>query len=152
VEYAFLCGPISSIQGAALRTFDRVDLLTHTGVVMIEKGANKTLSPAITKEFVLSNQDRPWGLELPNCPTCQTNVDMMAIFNKKDQGCKLRCLRCTSSSKGITRPSFVKPCDESHLRPNRYFIIPFPIIGGLAVDKKTWVIKPFKDVEQLPPA
>jgi hypothetical protein len=139
VELLFLCGSLYSLQEAICRSFDRVDLLTHTGIIMIQLD---TKSSQITwKEFVLSNQDRPWGLKLPECPSCN-RVDWVKAKVTKNSLHSLRCTRCHSSTTPITKPQFVLPCKMLHLYDRKYFIIPFPE-PGLSVDTKKWTVKKY---------
>lgn len=141
VELVYLCGGRYSVQESVCRSFDREDLLTHTGILMFEREEVQSESRVTIKEFVLSNCDRPWGLELPDCPTCQVNMFMKANFTKagsKKQRCTLECGRCKSTARNISPPDFVTECEMAHLRRDKYFIKPFPK-GELVVD--TWHVK-----------
>jgi hypothetical protein len=140
VEYAYLCGTKYSVQQSVCLTFDREDLLTHTGVIMIENETQGAPLTATIREFVLSNCDRPWGLQLPACPVCNRSIDVLANFGDNDQ-CSLRCKRCRSTTRSISRPEFVTPCTMAHLRQNKYFTIPFRASECLVVDRGSWVVK-----------
>ena len=125
VELAYLREEQSDVVDAIHRAFNRQELLTHTGVLLFKKmpGAHG----AVLEEFVRSNQDRPWGLELPDCPSCHTSMFLRANRMEDGKHCRIRCGRCHSYSKmNIPRPAFVVPCVASYLELYSYFTIPFP--------------------------
>jgi ribosomal protein S27AE len=141
VELAFLREEQSDVIDALHRAFNRQELLTHTGVLLFKKmpGADDV----VLEEFVRSNQDRPWGLELPDCPSCHTSMFMRANRMEDGKHCRIRCGRCHSYSKmNIPRPAFVVPCVASYLESYSYFTIPFPPPADIW-SQLEWVEKTF---------
>jgi hypothetical protein len=127
IELAFLRKQNFDIRDAIYRSFDRIDLLTHTSVLLITQGAEKAEDGATAKmvEFAVSNEYSPWGLSgLPKCPTCDSNMFMKAIIDK--ERCQLYCHNCRLKSPRFSRPAFVESCGLRHLDPNKFFILPFP--------------------------
>jgi hypothetical protein len=140
VELAFLRGLSYGIEDAVYRSFDRVDLLTHTGVILMKQDAFKPERATMT-EFVRSNQDRPWGLDLPKCPTCQVTIFLTASVS--DEWCSIKCSRCKSVARRIPRPKFVLPCSMAHLEDGKYFTLPFSSEAVVPVDSACWAVKEF---------
>jgi hypothetical protein len=127
IEMAFLRDERFGIQDAVHRSFDRVDLLTHTSVVLIHRLAET--GAAAVQQFVRTNQDCPWGLDVPECPMCMTNLFVKAttkIDASKQSRCQFRCSGCGSRTRPVSQPAFVKICAERHLETNKYFTLPFP--------------------------
>lgn len=135
VELAFLRN-VQSVEDALHRSFDRVDLLSHTPVVLFCASNGNGNRPESRSElggdvavtqFVLSNEDCPWGLDvLPNCPTCDGNLHLNSSMDKKGDSCRLSCKMCKAFAK-LERPEFVHECKQKHLKAHRYFILPFPV-------------------------
>ena len=141
VELAFLREEQSDVTDAIHRAFNRQELLTHTGVLLIRKMPRA--AGVVLEEFVRSNQDRPWGLELPDCPSCHTSMFMRANRMEDGKQCRIRCGRCHSHSKtNISRPASVMPCVASYLESHRYFTIPFPSPANIG-SQLEWVEKVF---------
>jgi hypothetical protein len=123
VEMAFLRSEKFDVQDALHRSFDRVDLLTHTSVILFHR---EELGAVKVDQFVRTNQDCPWGLDLPKCPTCDVSLWVSAtMLNDNSDQCRLRCRRCTSFASHIRRPYFVQVCNKRYLQ-DRFFILPFP--------------------------
>jgi hypothetical protein len=128
VELAFLRKQTYDVRDAVHRSFDRIDLLSHTSVVLISQGVEKLEHGAMAKmeEFVISNTYSPWGLsDLPKCLTCDTGLFVTAVVEKDH--CYLRCSHCKLETKKIRRPTFIQSCGRNHLDPNKFFILPFPL-------------------------
>ena len=88
VELAFLHEEQSDMIDAIHRAFNRQELLTHTGVLLFKKmpGADGAVL-----EFVRSNQDWPWGLESPDCPSCHTSMFLRANQMEDGKHCQIWC-------------------------------------------------------------
>lgn len=139
IELAFLRQLKSvDVMDSIIRSFNRQDLLTHTSILLFALNAQQKVDAT---ELVRTNPDRPWGLALPECPSCSTAMFMTSSMNK--DRCSLRCERCQSTSRGITRPDFVAPCERSFLERHKYFICPFPE-PDVAWRDLVWVVKMFK--------
>jgi hypothetical protein len=125
-EFAFLTH--INVRDAVHRSFDRDDLLTHTPVILLKRPEQHESGAVVIEQFVYSNQDCPWGLELPNCPTCESSLFVLAsMSNNGSNFCRIRCTRCKSSASKVGQPDFVQNCDRKHLAPHKYFILPFPV-------------------------
>lgn len=121
VELALLRAGDMEFKDSIQRSFNREDFVNHTTVVL----CHRSTGVALVEEFVRSNQDYPWGLKPPQCPTCRTNLFLRARITDKGM-CRIGCDRCNLVTNSVNRPPFVRPCQESYLPVGKFFVLPFP--------------------------
>lgn len=124
IELAFL-GNVQDVEDAVHRSFDREDLLNHTPIILLHapKGSGDDVS---VTQFMVSNPDCPWGLDVPNCPNCGTNIFLKTQMLDMSKSCRISCGYCHFQVE-VDQPHFIQGCNKNHLRPHRYFTSPFPV-------------------------
>jgi len=138
-EYAFLRAVDShgcllgtrktNLVDAVQRTFGGREALAHTSIILIYRPTHG--HPMESQEFVMSTRYKPWGYNLPSCPSCGNGaVNAPIRFGVATVTC-LSCRRCTDGP-GVTVPDGVIPV-KNHKDPedlgDRYYWRPLNAVS-----------------------